>query len=419
MHVIGTNFKSASLDRVAKVQWTDNDGVAPFLQRIRERFDIDEAFFLQTCNRREFYFSAPRLNREPELFRRQFIEALSQAIGRGLELADFYHHRGETAARHMFRVAASLDSMVLGETEIMKQIKDQTKAAMGCCMGRRLKALVDAALWSAKQVRMRTDINKNVVSIASLAYRETRRRLSAAPRKRIALVGAGHFIWSVAPTFAKDPELELIFVNRSLPRALAAQYGGKAMTLAEFLANPPTFEAMITATSAPDALFTAEWLGARKGQLLLLDAALPRDIEAAARDLSDVAYLDLGEMEAVLARNRAARESEIPKAEPIFREGLARLEASLLECELSAYHREISCHYREAGEKAVAFLLKERLPDLDDRQAEALREWTQTLVGKLTNVPILGLKGVARELGESAVDAYARGVAERTPLFQP
>jgi len=420
LHVIGINFKSAKLDRVARVQWPDRDCISPFLEEVRARFGLSEAFFLQTCNRREFYFDAPHLDSWPDAFFHDFLAALSASIGSELDPADFYRHSGLDVASHLFRVASSLDSMVLGETEIMKQIKDQARAGRKSGhLGRRLNALVDAALWTAKQVRMRTNINKNVVSIASLAYRKVKRHTAQSARKRVVLVGAGHFIWSIAPTFAKAPELELIFVNRSLPTGLAEQYGGRAMTLADFLAEPPPFEALISATGAPAALFDASWLNARTGRLLLIDAALPRDIDPAAAELDHVEHADLDQLEAILQRNRASRESEIPKAEPIFREGLQRLEAALLECDLAQYHREISAHYRETGEKALAYLLKQRLPNLDDTQAEALRQWTQSLVGKLTSVPILGLKGVARELGEDAVTAYTRNVAKSAPLFKP
>jgi glutamyl-tRNA reductase len=350
-----------------------------------------------------------------------FLDYLSDELEREFDRDHFYHYRDHDAVSHFFRVASSLDSMVLGETEIMKQIKDQSAAALAHRnKGRRLKSLVDVALWTAKQVRSRTAINQNVVSMSSLAYREVCRHVAYRNRKRVVFVGAGHFIQSLMPTFAKGTDLEFIFVNRTLPVGLAAQYGGRAIGLDDFLAEPVPFDALVTATGASRALFDKAWFERHGGerQLLLLDAGLPADIDADVRELEHVELLDLACMEEILAVNRAAREAEIPKAGPIFVEGLDKLRNHWLECDLSNYSREISSHYRAAGERALSHLLKECLPQLSDQDQTVLHEWTQSLVGKLTNVPILGLKGVAKDIGEPAVEAFTRQVASKAKLFR-
>ena len=418
LHLIGTNFKQAPLDRVAQVQWADTTLISPFLARARAALQLDEIFFLQTCNRREFYIYSSKPIDDTDDFTTDFLNMLSEDLGQSLQGDDFYSKHGAAVARHAFSVASSLDSMVLGETEIMKQIKVQSARAINHKhMARRLKALVESALWTAKQVRNRTQITRNVVSMASLAYRGIVEHVRRTGGKRVVLVGAGHFIQSVLPTFTKSPELELVFVNRTHPKALAEQYGGTAMTLKTFLAEPVAFDAMLTATGASEPLFNAAFMRDR-GQVLLMDAGLPRDIDEDVRQLANVTYMDLGEMEAVLATNRAAREAEIPKTEPIFDEGLERLHQLWLECDLSSYSQEISSHFRQTGERALARLIKDELTGLSDAQQEMLRGWTQSLVGKLTTIPILGLKGVARDLGTPAVQSFTRQVAEKAPLFR-
>lgn len=412
---IGTNFKSAPLEQVAMVQWADPESISAFLGDVRVAFDVEEAFFLQTCNRREFYFYAPDLNCGTDAFKQAFVGMLCDSLGQELEADNFYFNEHDAAALHLFRVASSLDSMVLGETEIMKQLKDQTaRARKHGHIGRRLRALTDTALWSARQVRTKTHITKNVVSMASLIYRKVVEHKA----KRLVIAGAGHYVQSIMPTFAKALDLELLFVNRSLPQALADQYDGRAMTLEAFLAEPEPFDALITATGAPHAIFSEEWLAARNHPMLILDAALPRDVASGSENLPGVTFMDLAQMEDRLARNRAAREAEIPKAHPFFQEGLKRLNATWLECELSGYSRKISNHYQETGEKALNHLMKEHLSDLPEDQAEIIRDWTQALVGKLTTIPILGLKGVARDLGEPAVEAFTRQVGEKSMLFK-
>lgn len=420
VHLIGTNFKHTDLENVARVQWPENPRINGFLKEARERFGIEEIFFLQTCNRREFYFCPPLDQQVGPRFYDRFVKALSQSIGKPLDRNDFYHYEDQKAILHLFRVAASLESMVLGETEIMKQIKDQAGYALkNNHMDMHLKVLVDVALRTAKQVRRQTSITRNVVSMASLAFRQVTDHLEGRPSKRVVFVGAGHFINSILPTFAKAHDLELFFVNRTIPRQLAATHGGQAIALEEFLREPVPFDVMISATAAPDTLFDQDWVRARNRELLLLDAALPRDIDPRAGELADVTYRDLDHLNAILRTNRCAREAEIPKTAPIFEEGLRKLEVRWLECDLADYHQQISSHYRETGEKALSHLIKEHFGGISKDEEEALRGWTQNLVTKLTSIPILGLKGVAREGGASAVKAYTRNVAAHSGLFKP
>ena len=420
IHIVGVNFKHANLEKVAQVHWPEKSGIGPFLQEVSKAFTIGEIFFLQTCNRREFYFYAPQTDLTREELKSVLLGRVSASIGCSLDGDDFYHYTGLEAVLHLFRVASSLDSMVLGETEIIKQIKDQSLAALSSgIMDRRLKALVEIAIWASKQVRTKTNITRNVVSIASLAYRKVSQHLAGARRKRIVFVGAGDFISGMLPTFVKATDFEILFVNRTRPERLSATYGGPAMTLAEFLAAPPAFDAMITATSSAQPLFDKDWIAKNGGaRTLLLDAGLPRDIDAGAGDLSGVTYLDLSQMERILENNRAAREAEIPKTAPIFAKGVEKLKARWLECDLSRFNRQISDHFQETGEKALSLLIKDQLPNLTDGQEEALRGYTQTLVSKLTNIPILGLKGVAKDLGTPAVQAYTSSVAARSNLFR-
>jgi glutamyl-tRNA reductase len=420
LHVFGTNFKHAELENVAKLHWCESDTVANFLTELRERFGIAEVFFLQTCNRREFYVYSPNLKFPEYELPGKMLKAVSCVMGHQFDPDHFYHLQDHIALRHLFRVASSLDSMVLGETEIIKQLKDQALAAKRAGnLGRHLTYCVDTALWASKQVRHRTEITKNVISMPSLAFREALNHTQGRSKPRIVFVGAGHFMQTMLPTFSKGRErFDFLFVNRSLPNKLADIYGDEAMSLEEFLTNPTPFDVLISATAAPGHLFTKDWVAQHAANALFLDAALPADIDPDITEVSGVRLIDLAEMEVVLKENRAKREAEIPKADPIFNEAIDRIEAKWLEFELSSYNRQISSHYRETGEKAVSHLLKDLLPNLDESQSQAVREWADNLVGRLTKVPVLGLKSIAREFGPQGIDAYTTGVADRSKCFR-
>lgn len=420
LHVFGTNFKHAALENVAKLHWCELDTVAYFLAELRERFGIAEIFFLQTCNRREFYVYAPELKFPAYELPQKMLKAVGCVMSHQFDPDHFYHLQDHVALRHLFRVASSLDSMVLGETEIIKQLKDQASAAKQAGnLGRHLTYCVDTALWASKQVRHRTEITKNVISMPSLAFREAQKHTHGRHKPRIVFVGAGHFMQTMLPTFQKGRErFEFLFVNRSAPNKLAEIYNAPAMTLDAFLVNPQPFDVLISATAAPGHLFTKAWVAQHAPKALFLDAALPADIDPSITALPGVRLVDLKEMEAVLKVNRTKREAEIPKADPIFGEGIVRIETKWLEFELSSYNRQISNHYRETGEKAVHHLLKELLPDLNEGQSQAIRQWADNLVGRLTNVPVLGLKSIAREFGHEGIDAYTNGVADRSRCFR-
>jgi len=418
IQVIGINYRSARLSEVAKVQWPDQTQADQFLNEIKAAYGISEAFFLCTCNRREFYFVLTDREEEP-IDEQDFLDRLQGSLGREFDRGDFFRASGKDAVMHLFRVAASLESMVLGETEITKQIRDQAARARKVKMtGRYLNAFITEALKAAKCVRTRTAITKNVVSMSSLTYRKVVEFTGGRREKTVVFLGAGHFMRSIMPHFAKA-EMQMIFVNRTRPDELAAQYGGKAICLSEFMTDPEPFDALVSATAAPHHVITHEWVSGLQDERprLFIDLAVPRDIDPGIDACQDQRVQSLGQMQAELQVNRAARETEIPKAFPIFEESLTRLEDRMMELRLSAIHAQISAHYRHTGDRALDHLLNSTLEGLSEEDTEKLKRFTQTLVSKLVTVPILGLKGVARTHGRSGVDAYTSNVAASTKLF--
>ncbi len=419
VYVIGLNFKLANLDRLGHVQWPDPKHINTFLKCVKSAFGVDECFFLQSCNRREFYFYAPNLNVPADEFKTRFLEFLGKSLNRELNPDEFLYYEEAEAAQHLFRVASSLESMVLGETEIIKQIKDQFKmSARKNNSGKYLRSLVETALRTSKKVRTQTQITKNIISMSSLIYRGAMSFMKDMKKKRLVFVGAGHFITSMLPTFSKSHDVEILFVNRTLPTWLAEEYGGKAMSLEEFKANPPEFDVLVSATGASHAIFSTQWVaGLANRPILLVDGAVPSDFEEGVADLDKVYYKDLNEMEITLAENRDRRAEEIPKAQPLFDEATKELRERWHDFELSEINSQISLHYRVIGQKHLDYLFKDSLSDMSEEEKEMLAQWTNGLVSRLVNVPILGLKGVAREYGNDGVAAFVRNVDEGSNLF--
>ncbi len=414
-HVIGINFKTAPLNAVARLQFDEADAIGEFLAAMRLEQGVSEVFFLQTCNRREFYF----IGQQHSISLTQLLARLTDAIGETFDASHFFELSGTQAIRHLFQVTASLESMVLGETEITKQVKTQFGQARAAgYAGPYLKAWVNAALRAAKRVRSETEITKNVISMASLAKRYAERHVQKGSRGTIAFVGAGQYINSIMPHFAKLVQCDFVFVNRTQNSDLSDRYGGLSVGLETFLDNPPSFDVLVTATTSPQPIFSAKWLASHQHPIMVLDLALPRDVELSASHLQHVTLWGLEEMEAMLESNRIAREQEIPKAEPILEDALIRLNERWLELDLANVHQEIAAHYRRTGDRAVDFLLKELPADLSQEHGAHLRLWADDLVKRLIHVPVLGLRGVVDEYGTHAVSAYTKRISAATPLFR-
>lgn len=419
VYVVGLNYKLASLDRLGNVQWPDPKHINTFLKCVKSAFGVEECFFLQSCNRREFYFYAPDLNVAPDQFKERFLDFLGKSLQRELDPNDFLYYRDAAAAEHLFRVASSLESMVLGETEIIKQIKDQFKMSVKKNnSGKYLRTLVETALRASKRVRTQTKITKNIISMSSLIYRGAMSFMKDMEKKRLVFVGAGHFITSMLPTFAKAHDVDFLFVNRTLPTWLAEEYDGKCMSLKDFLEDPPEFDVLVSATGATDPLFSEAWVqGLENRPVLFVDGAVPSDFEPGVKDMDKVFYKDLNEMEVTLAENRDRRAEEIPKAQPIFEEALEEVREKYRDFELGEINSQISLHYRVMGQKHLDHLFRDGLSDMSDAEKEVLARWTNGLVSRLVNVPILGLKGVAKEYGDDGVEAFVRNVDQGSNLF--
>ena len=416
---IGATYKTVCLENLGKIQWAERAMTDAFLLNIAEEFGIDECFFLGSCNRREFYFYAPELYCSPQEFFHKFAKRLSASLGYQIDRDWLVFRQDAEALSHLFRVTSALDSMVLGETEIIRQIKDQFEASIeaGLC-GKYMRAIVEQALRASKKVRSSTRLTRNVISMPSLIYRGAIQFLTPRKHKRIVVVGAGQFVESILTPFGKEEDLELTFVNRTYTQKFSDQYGGRSMSLSDFLSNPPDFDVLISATGSHTVLFTRSWLErySEGHNIFLVDCALPCDIDPEAANMPNAHLLGLREMETTLARNREQRSAEIPKAEPIFKEALVELQAKFWEYGLAGIHGCISQHYRFVGEKALVSLNKQ-LPHLKDGEREVLEQWTRRLVSRLVNVPALGLKGVARELGDDGVDAWCREISDGAGVF--
>ena len=380
-----------------------------FDKTLRTELHVTEWFFLGTCNRREFYLILDQEIHESQL--RLWFETY---FANADQLLNFQVWRGRHAASRLFEVAASLASQALGESEIIHQIKQQSSHAITArTMGRRLRFLVDAALKAGKRVRGETRLGCQVVSTLSLIRRRMKTELDRFGGRKIVFVGAGHYIRRLVPYFAQS-DTKLLFVNRT-PHDLAQQYGGQFMPLEQFLKKPPSFDGLISATSAPQALFSSSWLihQSQSRPIVCFDGATPPDLGLDHSPTPNLTLLTLADLDEDLARNQQERRHEIPLAWNIIEQELDQYEQAENEHIFAPVYREIGAYYQETPQRLAEKYLFEGLEAGGTISREAVEQFLKYIGKRLAAVPILSIRGVAETHGvqavNSAVQAISRG----------
>jgi glutamyl-tRNA reductase len=392
--LVGTSHRLAPVEVRERVA-LDAEGAAALGARLaRSR----EAVCLSTCNRTEIYFAADDAH-EAE---REATEALASLAGvPPAELEPYlYRLEQEAAAVHLFRVAAGLDSLVPGEGEILGQVRTAYEHGS---VGPMLDRLFRDALHTGKKVRTDTAIAESPGTTTSAAAALAAQVFGDLHGSQIAIVGAGR-IGALAARRLIKRGAELSFVaNRTTSRGqlLADELGGEAIQLERVAEVAETADILVSSTGSSDVLLTksdvASALPARKGRpLLLIDLAVPRDLDPGINELPDCYLYDIDDLEAVVEETLQGREAEFAKAEAItvaeadrFRDWLATRDV----VPVIASIRERAEAIRR-GELAKA---SGRLAGLSERERDAVESLTSQIVNKLLHEPIVRLKEAAVE----------------------
>ena len=319
--VLGLNHQTTPLDLREKVS-LDADRLPQALSSLRELPGVEEAALLSTCNRTEIYAHVSA-GHEPAL-----ANWLEQQHGLAVgALADYlYQHRDGDAVRHLFRVATGLDSLILGEPQILGQVKEAWQAARNSHSLRTpLDRLFQQTFTVAKRVRTDTRIGAHPVSVAFAAVRLARQVFSDLDCACVLLIGAGDTIELAARHLVEAKVQRLLVANRTLDHAqsLASRYGGVAMSLTDVARHLPEADIVISATASREPILRQETvraaLKARKHRpMFFLDLAVPRDIAADVAELPDVYVYTVDDLEHAIEENRASRRDAAQQAEAII-----------------------------------------------------------------------------------------------------
>ena len=391
---LGINHQTAPVSLRERVAFAD-DALASALASLKALPTVHEVALLSTCNRTELYAVADDEGR-----------ALGDWLARHDDDADdlhgyLYWHYDANAVRHLFRVATGLDSLVLGEPQILGQVKHAWAAARAAgSLGGQLDRLFQHAFVTAKRARTDTRIGANPVSIASAAVRLAQGTFARPEDSSVLLVGAGETIELVARHLAQAQVKRLLVANRTLAhaQALASRYGGVALPLAEIDRHLGEVDIVFSATASREPVLqrtqVASALAQRRHRpMLLLDLAVPRDITADVGTLKDVFLYTIDDLERVVEDNRRSRREAAEAAESIVELQVSRFVETLAASHRTAPLKRLRAH----GESARADVLaKARQQLANGLDAEAALEFlAHTLTNRLLHAPTIALREAA------------------------
>jgi glutamyl-tRNA reductase len=375
---------------------------ARVLAELTDHDSVHEAVAVSTCNRTELYL----VTADPVEAEGVALGVLSRQAGiRPTELLGaIYSLRGSDAVEHLFSVAAGLDSMIVGEAEIQGQVKRAYELALvEGVTGPVSNRLFRDALAAGKRARSETGVSRSNVSVSSVAVRLAEGFLGDLATRRVLVIGAGENAELTARAL-RDRGVETVFVaNRRYDRALglAQRFGGQAVNFDDLPAELEAADIVVSSTGAPHQIVGREELAlvaARRVNrpLVLLDLAVPRDIEPAARDCPGIALYDMDDLQREVSRNLGAREVEAAEARTLVRQEVRRFEAWLDSLDVLPTISAL----RRRGDDIVEQVLREnqaRWESLSPADAERLRVMARAVVSRLLHDPTLRLRDSAGE----------------------
>jgi glutamyl-tRNA reductase len=395
--VVGISHHTADVALRERLAFPDGE-VAGALAELQALPSVGEALLVSTCNRVEVYAVARTTPAAIGEIRRFLSGA------RGIEderlQAHVYEHAGDTAVRHVFRVASSLDSLVVGESQILGQLKSAYGAASKAgTVGPLLGRCVERAFGVAKRVRSETAIARGAANVSTVAVELVRKVFGELAGKIVLVVGAGKMSDLAARHLRTDGASDILVTNRSPERAveLAHRIGGQARPWEDLPRLLEISDVVISSTGSREPIITKSLMKSvmrarRHRQIFLIDIAVPRDVEAAAGKLDGVYLFDIDDLERVVADNRRDRQKEASAAERIVDHEVGEFRVWLRGQNVIPTIKDLRERFVRVAQAEAERTLASLGEKLDPRAQDAVRVMAESIVNKLLHMPMTTLK---------------------------
>jgi len=415
--VVGLSHREAPIE-VRERLAIDNESVAGFLRQLLERPSIREALCVSTCNRTEIYAVAQGDSETDTVAAARDISEMMNDLAERNGAAGIHAylrtHLRADAVRHLFRVTSSLDSLVVGEPQILGQIKDAFEAAKSAgSVGKYLERAMSRAFHVAKRVRTETAIGAGQVSVSSVAVDLARQIFEDLSERTALLLGAGEMAEAAAKLLVKAGS-KLHVVNRSPRRAeeLAREFGGAARPWGELESALVDADVVVASTSAKHFILTramaARAMKARRGRsLFFIDIAVPRDVEPAVNELDNVYVYDIDNLSNVVAESMRGRQAEAERAEALVNYEADHFQSWTEGLGVTGTIVALRTKVRASLMAELERSLSGRLKHLPDADRKALDTMVDAAVNKLLHTPTRRIKAMA---GDPRADELVKAV---------
>lgn len=395
----GLNYQVADVSVIESLSFA-SERLPKALSQLMSCDHVTEGVVISTCNRVEVFVRASRFHpaaAEVREFLGEFHHVAPERFSDCL-----YTYFDEAAIAHLFAVVAGLDSMVIGEGEIAGQVKSAFAIAQAeGAAGRTMSALFRRAFEVGKRIRNETGISKNAASVSSAAVALASQELGGLEGKSVAVLGAGEAGQAAAKSLLASGAAELVVINRSVERGaeVADRVGGRACGLDELDSVIDAADILVASTRSPGLVLdlpAAEEIAARRGgrPLLIVDIAVPRDVDVAVRGVDGVTLLDLDDLKAFAEEGRRQRAAEAIRGREIISEEVERF----LEDELSARYGPLISELRAEAEELRAGEFERysrRLSNLSLEDRETVEALTRSLANKFLHAPTVRMRELA------------------------
>jgi glutamyl-tRNA reductase len=412
--VVGLSHKTAPVE-IREQAYIPASGVGECLRRLADRELIESGVLLSTCNRTELYALAPLQNRADELL--QAFGLWPHELPYSAWQRYAYQLEGRAAIGHLFRVAAGMESMIIGEGQVLGQLKDAlSQARQAGVTDARLDVVLHGAIRAGKRVRHETPLGREPVSVSHAAVVKAGKLLGSLEGRGVLLLGAGPMS-EIALRLLQNDRIGPVFVaSRTRERAerMARPSGAESVAMDDLERIADRIDIVMSSSSAPHHLLDRERVermqAKRSGRMLLLiDMAVPRDIDPAAAAVTGVQLADIDDLQSIAEHGREARKAWLPAAETIIEEELTRTERALEARDAAAAIATLVSRAERLRDEVVERHMA-RHPASSEAEQAAMRQLADSLTSRLLHEPIQALRETADGSIERAVITQAFGL---------
>jgi glutamyl-tRNA reductase len=400
LKVIAFTHKQIELKELGKLVICQ-ESLTDKLHEVKTEFGIAEIFYLATCNRVEFIMVTPQV--VDKEFAKKFIEKFniglcSQHMGTFLDAALIYE--GKDALNHLLRTSCSLESLIVGEKEILAQLR---KAYEDCkeagLTGDGLRMFMNCVVKTAKEVYTHTNISKNPISVVSLAYRKLN-DLKLCSNARILIIGAGETNQNISKYLQKHKFSNFSVFNRTLSKAqkLAADLNGEAFGLEALATYNQGFDVIITCTSSVEPIITPELykslLNGCTHRKTIVDLAVPNDTAPEVLEQFPVNFIEVHSLNEVAKRNLQERYQELTHAEVIIEQNMCEFLQMLKQRKVELAMRQVPEKIKEIRHTAINTVFADEVQNMDEQSREILERVMNYMEKKYISVPMVMAKDI-------------------------